>query len=1536
MNHSLLGQLKQYLDNKKKQKAWKTIVMSLAVIVVFVTTYMLVLPALTMTEKPVCGKEEHTHTEQCYKEEPIEKLLCEDHITVHKHTKKCYDKDKNLICGKADFVLHKHTKACYNTEGKLVCPLKEETGHKHSKKCYDKDGKLICKQLESYEPHKHTKDCYKDKDGKETDTLQCGKLEVEEHTHTADCYPEVKKELVCGKEEHKHTETCYDKDQATTTAQTSETKEVKQQSAAKSKTTNTKSVQAVVQSAQSKVAQDDVDFTQYITDITVSKLDGNGEWQPSTEFTEGDQVRVKLEYRLPAGTISEGGNQTIYYQLPKGVAPLKVETGKVYQGLAEVGTYVIDSDGMVKIIFNDDFKAFEAFIGDLQFEGTVSRTGTGDSEQINFGGDAGSITVKKDTENYDITTKKESKLESDDKVKYTVTVSSSKGTMDNTVTIKDTFQKNTASGDYDKNSFTIWKVDANGNKTQVTDKTPSFGQDSDGNENFTISKLPALDKGEKYIVEYKADAKVTSTDGSGTVANKAGATTGKKDSWSWSNVEVSKSKIYKEGYYDKDKGLLHWKVFINEDKKDIGGYTFKDTLPQDLVGKVTITGSDGKKVGDVTINGKEISYKFPDGSKDKYTIEYWTKAPDTDGKVSNTATIGKGDNNYSSGAEPNVEHRNWNLSKQYTGVESSDDKNYYKWQSVVTLPDGAMRGFIYTDTIEQAVSQAGTSMPGENSHYAIASDLQKQLEQLKISLSIDGNVQQFEYDNDYVDFNIKYYDKDGNEISATDAQSEVRKFTISVTPKEGHKDISGIQIVLNYSTIVNIAQMNQGDTWKFTNSAEIPGHTAKADHSYTIENPIEKQNGINHDGWMEYKDGAINVDYDKTNGILYYRLLIRTKASDNGEITLTDTLPEGATLVENSVTGAFYGNSGWHPTTNWQGYDFQGDQKVTYTVDGQKVKMKIAGGYNTTKITQESTGGNTLEVMYQISVKDDDFWKNLSNSDKTYTNKVEWNGNSTEQTTTVDRDVEKVQKSAEQLKDENGKLLNAVRYKVVINPAAEDLLKNKDWLTLTDTMTIPDKVDAYLDLEQVKLYAYDASKEDNLGEEISSDRYQLSYDQKTHKMTVKVPDQLACVLVYRYDIDAGNKHEPQLNNKVSLSGQYEDSTGTKIDTSSSSASVAKGKLTIYKVDSENYKKLLSGAEFSLEYWDGSKWVTQSPKLTTGDDGELTLDIASSDDEHKLEQEKLYRLIETKAPDGYKVTNKEYYFIYKGTQKGGTILSDSEVYKKAKADSSGVQMGNINFYGRIGGIMYIPNEYTRISVKKVWVDNSNQTTDPAAGSVKVKLYRQKTKLDGCTLQVNVTGTDNITKTTSEVVTKDSSATIAIENTWRHEYKVYRDEKLILKYSEDSPLEFSIDNISDKTTINIVCSNGNQYDTAAPTIKRCQKSSHYTAIGDKEAASDETVLSAENNWTYSWDDLAKTDPDTSNPYYYTIEETDAPKSCKVSYTNNDGIKTGEIIVTNKTEAYKLPETGGFGTTIYTKAGILFIIAGMTLLYWKRKYQ
>lgn len=1446
MNWSLFEQIKKYLTRKKRQKTWKKIVMSMAVAVVFVTTYMLVLPALTMTQTPVCGKEEHTHTEKCYKEEPA---------------------------------------------GEPTCGQEEsEGGHQHSK----------------------------------------------------ECFPKTKKVLICGKEEHQHTKACYEKDVSTseeTTKEETTKQEETTKKTAQSTTTKTET-RAVVQSStakSTKAANNEIDFTKYITSATVYKL-VNGEWKPATEFTEGDQVRVKLEYKLPAGTITSDGGKTISYQLPDGVAPAKTETGKVYQGTTEVGTYEINSDGTVKITFNDEFSNGEAFLGDLQFEGTVSKTGTGDEDKIDFGGDAGSITVKKDTEHYDIKTKKEAQKISDNRIQYTISVSSEQGTKDNLVTIKDIFQENTATGIYDKSSFKIYKVDANGNQTEVTGKTPTFSEDENGNQNFTIKDLPALEAGEKYIVKYEADTKILSENGAGTVKNKAGSQTGKKEHWDWSTVEISKAMIYKQGWYDKEKGLILWRVTVNQSKKDIGGYTFTDELPQDLVGDVVIKDSSNKQIGTASVKDNKISYTFADGSKDTYTIEYWTKAPDQDGTVTNHATIKKGDDSYNSDAKPNVEHRDWNLSKSYKGTEIKNDQSYYRWSSVITLPDGKMGTFTYTDTIEPATSQAGTSTPGEDSHYALASELQEQLEQLKINLSINGEIKEVGYQNDYVTFEIKYYDKDGKEISASDQTSKVRKFEIKITPKKGYEDISGTQMSLNYSTITDISGMTEGDTWRFTNSAKIPGHTAKADHDYKKESPIEKQNGINHGSYMEYKDGTINVDYDKTNGILYYRLIIRTKATDDDEITITDTLPEGATLVENSVTGVFYGNSGYRPS-GYGSYDFNGKQKITYTTDGQKVILKIAKGYNSCgKVTSDSLEGNTLEVMYQVSVKDDDFWKNPTNESKDYTNKAEWNGNSSEETTTVDKNVEKVQKSGEQLKDENGNWINAIQYKVVINPTGKDLLKDSDQLTLTDTMTIPDGVDAYLDLSQVKLYQLDASKEDQLGEEISSDRYQVMYDQKTHTMTLKLPDELACVLVYRYDIDSGNKKDPQLSNKVSLSGGYTSNTGTKIDTSSSSATVKRAKLTLYKVDGDNYKKLLPNAEFSLEYWDGenNKWVMQASSLKTGEDGTITLDVASADKEHELSAERLYRLTEIKAPEGYQMVNKQSYFIYKGYQSDGSVLSDTKVYENAKAKTSKVEQKDVNFYGSIGGILYIPNNYARVSVKKVWTDSSNKTADPITDSVKVQLYRQKTKLDGYTVTVKTTGIDGVIDSKTIIVAKNTSITLGTTGSWKwQDYKITVNGATEDLKTEMGNTSYTVDNISGDTEIVISSTHANQYDFGSLELRRYEEATQYTVAGSKEKIGEEVTLSNDNNWNYLWDELTKTDSD-GNPYYYTVEEIDPPKGSTVSYTNNDGIKTGEITVINKIESYKLPETGGPGTTIYTKAGILLMTAGIILLYWKRKYQ
>lgn len=47
----------------KLEKHWRNVAKALAVIVVFCTTYMLILPAITMENELYCGLDEHQHTD---------------------------------------------------------------------------------------------------------------------------------------------------------------------------------------------------------------------------------------------------------------------------------------------------------------------------------------------------------------------------------------------------------------------------------------------------------------------------------------------------------------------------------------------------------------------------------------------------------------------------------------------------------------------------------------------------------------------------------------------------------------------------------------------------------------------------------------------------------------------------------------------------------------------------------------------------------------------------------------------------------------------------------------------------------------------------------------------------------------------------------------------------------------------------------------------------------------------------------------------------------------------------------------------------------------------------------------------------------------------------------------------------------------------------------------------------------------------------------------------------------------------------------
>ena len=81
----------------KLNKVVRRSFVAFAAVVIFATTYAMILPAITISV-PKCGVEEHTHAESCYRNE--KKLICKITDESHEHTDECYTEQKVLVCDK--------------------------------------------------------------------------------------------------------------------------------------------------------------------------------------------------------------------------------------------------------------------------------------------------------------------------------------------------------------------------------------------------------------------------------------------------------------------------------------------------------------------------------------------------------------------------------------------------------------------------------------------------------------------------------------------------------------------------------------------------------------------------------------------------------------------------------------------------------------------------------------------------------------------------------------------------------------------------------------------------------------------------------------------------------------------------------------------------------------------------------------------------------------------------------------------------------------------------------------------------------------------------------------------------------------------------------------------------------------------------------------------------------------------------------------------------------------------------------------------
>lgn len=109
MRDELFPKKKQYVLRQKKHRKWKKIVSLLSCLVVFCTTYALILPAVTLDGQAsvTCGLSEHQHSDSCYSSE--------------------------TTCGQEAGEGHTHTADCCTS-----VPTCNQTEHTHSDACYAK------------------------------------------------------------------------------------------------------------------------------------------------------------------------------------------------------------------------------------------------------------------------------------------------------------------------------------------------------------------------------------------------------------------------------------------------------------------------------------------------------------------------------------------------------------------------------------------------------------------------------------------------------------------------------------------------------------------------------------------------------------------------------------------------------------------------------------------------------------------------------------------------------------------------------------------------------------------------------------------------------------------------------------------------------------------------------------------------------------------------------------------------------------------------------------------------------------------------------------------------------------------------------------------------------------------------------------------------------------------------------------------------------------------------------------------------------
>lgn len=1155
----------------------------------------------------------------------------------------------------------------------------------------------------------------------------------------------------------------------------------------------------------------------------------------------------------------------------------------------------------IVIKFRKDYinSAGENVTGTLNYTatiGTTERKGDGSysikySDTATVEIPAKEIVPQKDEASYDVKSSKYGKVEYDGDqadLIYTVKVWSDKGTKGD-VTLKDTLSGNKL-GDITIGSIIVDSIKKNNESLKNINKT-----DASDKKSFTMT-LPKLNAGESYEIKYRYKVKQFPAGKAYVIKNDVTLESpeidnpGNSNSW----LIIERNKISKDGKYNSSDNTITWTIEVNENHNDIAGAILKDDMFSDAIsGKVDIspsTGyektSDGYKFVAVDNNGKNTQH---------YTISYKTKAdkPEeswkaTPRKVTNMATLtDNGDTTTTGPVEVPIVGNTGKTTKSFVSKENTSNPNIkiLNWKSTIKMPgDGVIpAGTTFDDTL---IGAGQTSIY----HYFTKAQLKSIYAELENKFG-KGNIKFIA--NSYKENNA--YGNDEEYSSLSDSEHYYRfRFTLL-------SDYKGSDVTLNYQTTADVSSIAN-----FENTFD--GHSAK----YTYDaGRVTKLDGSNVDyrqnlGRVDYIPGDTNytVDKDSSNYKNTIPWAVRVALGDKDKsVTVTDTLPKGVDWnlkslqfgrLYNLKTATINGNT---ISASGEGYTASGsieDGKITVTVsstDGKPLKENKV-------LFDDSNYKLALYVLFTFDLPnetplDEDIVK-------AYTNKASATVDGSpvgedDQTQTITYKPRKKLVKSGSWEDSKHEL----NYSLTLNPDAQDLNANSDTYTVTDTLSYPS---GGLNNISYKLLDDTVKLIDSSGNEVKDgwswkvkevNEVKDSALIKKSILTVVVPDNQKYTLKYVYGVSGDIVREKKYTviNTASIEGIKTGSDEYKKEWetySTSGTAKTDRSYVINKVDSNNYGKKLKGAVFAVYRYDRNNDVYDycNNKIYHHYDKDEFIRYYVSDENGKisiskklLESEQCYyewvpyfellpclggywRICHT-APKYNFDDNQLYYFREVASPEGYELPENPEVHYFYYGTSCCTPWwqgcDNVVDLSKNGASIYVENKKSKqinLTVNKQWLDADGKTTSVVGPDVSVKY-----------------------KLMQAVITQDGIRS-----------EVYKDSQRVY---------------------------------------------------------DNLELSQKNNWENKFTDLPM-EKDGERCFYY-VEEYSYP-GYDTSYSNGSETSTnpivmatdsedGQITIKNKAQKqYELPETGGSGVKMHYVLGaaLVLLTTGLIILKAYKTYQ